>query len=604
MCGIVGFCGLRDVDLLARMNLIQSYRGPDDDGFFSDEDNLVNIAMRRLSIIDIQGGHQPMSNEDKDIWIVFNGEIFNAHELRKMLEGKGVYFKTDHSDTEVLIHLYENYNEKMVGMLNGMFAFVLYDKKRKILFGARDRFGIKPLYFSLLNGKFAFASELKSLLICPWISKEINYQSLYHFFTLQAIPSPETIFKDVGKISPGHYFTYDLVNHSYSDHSYWQPTFNPDRSAFDVADCKEQIRSKFFEAVNRWTLSDVETACSISGGIDSSAIAAVMSIGHNKKLKTFTLGFDDAADMDERNLAKAVAKKWNTEHHEIIIHADDLLDEIDQMIYHLDEPYAGGLPSWFVYKEMSKNVKVAITGTGGDELFGNYGKWKFYYNKKLHWSVIKRYLKEGGSILDWLRWKNGALHYPYFTDRYKTETIFSREITSHVNTSASFIQHLWDNTLNDNKNAVAKVDLTIQLPEEFLFMTDRLSMAHSIEARTPFLDSGFVDYVLGIPSEIRSRHDNLKYLFVEAIGDLLPPEIISAPKKGFTLPLDRWMKTSLRKKIDHHFDKKYLEKQGIFNPIIVEKIVNPFLNGQQQEAWKMWTLLMFQLWYDQFINQK
>ncbi len=603
MCGIVGFCGLNDLDLLTRMNNTQTYRGPDDSGYFSDDADQVNFAMRRLSILDIQGGHQPMSNNEKDTWIVFNGEIFNAPELRNLLESIGYVFKTDHSDTEVLIHLYNHYKEKMAGMLNGMFAFVIYDKKEKKIFGARDRFGIKPLYYSLSNGKFAFASELKSLMICPWLGKDINYQSLYHFFSFQAIPCPGTIFKDANKLPPANYFSYSLANRTFTTNLYWTPNFSKHDETFNIAECEEKIRHEFIEAVNRWTLSDVETACSLSGGIDSSAIVGAMCQSNPKKIKTFTLGFNDADDMDERALARTVANLWNTDHHEIIISEDNLLDEIDTMIWHLDEPYAGGLPSWFVYKEMSKSVKVVFTGTGGDELFGNYGKWKFYNNYRDHLYVIRKYIKEGGSLQDWFKWKNGALHYPYFTDGFKIKNIFNPTVTAGLKTSASFVQNLWDGASKDKRNAVAKVDLSIQLPEEFLLMTDRFSMAHSVEARTPFLDSQFADYVLSIPSEIRSRPDSLKYLFIGAIGNLLPPELITAPKKGFTLPINRWMKTSLRPRINYYFDKKYMIEQGIFNPSIVESIVEPFLNSKQQEAWPLWTLLMFQMWHDKFINR-
>ena len=217
--------------------------------------------------------------------------------------------------------------------------------------------------------------------------------------------------------------------------------------------------------------------------------------------------------------------------------------------------------------------------------------------------VIRKYIKEGGSLQDWFKWKNGALHYPYFTDGFKIKNIFNPTVTAGLKTSASFVQNLWDGASKDKRNAVAKVDLSIQLPEEFLLMTDRFSMAHSVEARTPFLDSQFADYVLSIPSEIRSRPDSLKYLFIGAIGNLLPPELITAPKKGFTLPINRWMKTSLRPRINYYFDKKYMIEQGIFNPSIVESIVEPFLNSKQQEAWPLWTLLMFQMWHDKFINR-
>lgn len=604
MCGIVGYTGANDPGLLKAMNFSQVYRGPDDEGYFADEANRINLAMRRLSIVDLEDGHQPMSNNDDSLWIVFNGEIFNTFDLRKELEKEGYSFRTNHSDTETLIYMYQHYGTGMLKYLNGMFAFVIYDKKNRKLFGARDHFGIKPLYYSLVREKFSFASELKSLLKLPWIGREINAQSVYHYFTFQAVPAPATIFEKVQKLPAGHYLEYYFEKNELKTDSYWKPRL----STMDVSELVEKnlpsvIREKFLQAVSRWSLSDVPIGCSLSGGVDSSAIVAAMAQTGNTPVRTYTVGYTDAPDIDETKYAALVARKWNTEHHEIMVRPDDLLKELDRMTFHLDEPYAGGLPSWFVYKTMSKDVKVAMTGSGGDELFGNYGKWKFYENFRSHLYRIRRYIADGGRLSHLLRYPNGSHHYPYYNDGFKQRQLFNNEFIKNITPSAALLQLYWNGS--SKRDAVAKVDLRLQLPEEFLLMTDRFSMAFSVEARTPFLDVEFAEFIYSIPSSIRTEIGSLKYLFINAIKDWLPPELLSAPKKGFVLPLDKWLRNELKDEVEALLDKKFLEHQGIFNPGIRKTIVEPFYKNlaHKNQDWRLWELLMFQKWYITFISE-
>lgn len=604
MCGIVGYTGANDPGLLKAMNFSQVYRGPDDEGYFADEANRINLAMRRLSIVDLEDGHQPMSNNDDSLWIVFNGEIFNTFDLRKELEKEGYSFRTNHSDTETLIYMYQHYGTGMLKYLNGMFAFVIYDKKNRKLFGARDHFGIKPLYYSLVREKFSFASELKSLLKLPWIGREINAQSVYHYFTFQAVPAPATIFEKVQKLPAGHYLEYYFEKNELKTDSYWKPRL----STMDVSELVEKnlpsvIREKFLQAVSRWSLSDVPIGCSLSGGVDSSAIVAAMAQTGNTPVRTYTVGYTDAPDIDETKYAALVARKWNTEHHEIMVRPDDLLKELDRMVFHLDEPYAGGLPSWFVYKTMSKDVKVAMTGSGGDELFGNYGKWKFYENFRSHLYRIRRYIADGGRLSHLLRYPNGSHHYPYYNDGFKQRQLFNNEFIKNITPSAALLQLYWNGS--SKRDAVAKVDLRLQLPEEFLLMTDRFSMAFSIEARTPFLDVEFAEFIYSIPSSIRTEIGSLKYLFINAVKDWLPPELLSAPKKGFVLPLDKWLRNELKDEVEALLDKKFLEHQGIFNPGIRKTIVEPFYKNlaHKNQDWRLWELLMFQKWYITFISE-
>jgi asparagine synthase (glutamine-hydrolysing) len=602
MCGITGFAGIYNKELLKQMNSVQTHRGPDDQGYYFDEAAGVNIAMTRLSIVDIQDGHQPMSSYDEDLWIVFNGEIYNSGKLRDDLKKAGYTFKTHHSDTEALIYMYKEYGRSMVKYLNGMFAFVIYDKKQKKLFAARDHYGIKPFYFSLSNGKFAFASELKSLLTLPWITKELDHQGVYDYFSFQAIPAPSTVFKSIQKLSSASWLEYDVESKKIKTDSYWSPIMSTLKiTNYDLPEYKKLIKKIFLEAVQRWTLSDVEIACSLSGGIDSSAIVAAMAQISPYKIKTYTVGYIDAPDMDEKVLAKKLSEKWGTEHHEIIIKVDDLLEYLDKMVYYLDEPYAGGLPSWFIYKEMSKDVKVAMTGTGGDELFGNYGKWRFYENKRSHFYRIRQFLKHRGKVIHLLKYPNGSHHYPYFTDGYKSSEIFADEFIKDIAPSASYIQQLWPKT--NPRDSIPSVDVKLQLPEEFLLMTDRFSMAYSIEARTPFLDREFSELIYSIPAPLRTSPTGLKYLFIDSIRDWLPQEIIDGPKKGFTLPLDRWLRKQLREKVEFFLNPTYLAEQGIFKPDIYKKIAEPFYNNIHNEEWQLWEFLMFQLWYDKFFKK-
>lgn len=603
MCGIVGFTGQLNIEVLERMNKSQSHRGPDEDGFYSSEVENVSLAMKRLSIVDISEGHQPMSSIDGSLWIVFNGEIYNAPDLRRNLINKGYKFKTDHSDTEVLIYMYQEHGQAMLSYLNGMFAFAIFDRNKKKLFGARDRFGIKPLYYSLSGDRFSFASEMKSLLVCPWINKELNIQAVYDFFTFQTVPAPLSIFKSINKLAAGNYFEYNLVNNHLRTEIFWKHSFSKFHfKQNELPEYKKLIKESFLNAVSRWSQSDVEIACSLSGGVDSSVIVAALAQLSSYKIKTYTVGYLDAPEMDEKLLAKKVANKWGTSHNEIIVKADDLLDSLDEMVYHLDEPYAGGLPSWFVYKAMQKDVKVAMTGTGGDELFGNYGKWINLENKRDHLYKIRKYINEGGKLVHAFKYPYSCLHYPYFSDGVKTKQLFLPQLLNNIRPSASYIQNSWLGKSFSVRDSVANVDLSLQLPEEFLSMTDRFSMACSIEARTPFLDNDFSSLVLSLPASIRTSSMSLKYFFLDSIKEWLPEEVIIGPKKGFTLPLTSWLKNQLKEKVEYYLSKSYIKEQGIFQTDVYDKIARPFYNGVEKENWKVWTILMFQLWYDKFVK--
>jgi len=608
MCGIVGFTGLTDIELLRKMNDSLIHRGPDDSGEFIDEANRVALAMRRLSIIDLRGGHQPMANEDETVWIIFNGEIYNFKALREELRNKGHKFKSDHSDTEVLIHLYEEDGPQMLDKLNGMFSFVIYDKRSRKLFAARDRVGIKPLYYLQANGVFAFASELKSLFLLKNVSKQIDYQSLYDYMSLQFTPAPRTIFKEIKKVPPAHYFIFDINSKVLKLCKYWDLSQNPNHN-LKLPYLIERIQYETKRAVKDWSISDVPIACSLSGGIDSSSLVGLLSSAGIKDFKTFSLGFAHGKEsvFDERNLAKLTAHRWGTDHFEIILEPDDLLKDLDQMVWSLDEPYGGGLPSWYIFKSMKGKVKVALTGTGGDELFGNYGKWRRYEN-------IFSYLREFAKVMLFdsapvntlsmlAKYPQGYLYQRYFTESMKQNYLFNQEVFNGLMPTEKYIQSLWNSLKGKSiRDRVPDIDFKMQLPEEFLHMTDRFSMAHSIEARVPFLDHKLVELIMSIPACIRTNTNNLKYLFIKAMGNALSKEIVNGPKKGFVLPIDRWMRTSLKEQVHYYLGKDYLKKQGLFSQKLYSHIVKPYFTGRGYLKNCVWTAFMFQLWHKKYLG--
>ena len=605
MCGITGFSGFNDQELLKRMNNLLVHRGPDDEGYFFDTDSKVSLAMRRLSVIDLETGKQPMSNEDESIWLVANGEIYNSPELRTNLIDSGHRFKTHNSDVEVLLHLYEEKGPEMLSELNGMFAFVIYDKRKKVIFGCRDRIGIKPFYYALKNGKFAFASELKSLLLLPWVSKTINSNSLYHYVSLQFIPAPDSIFLDIKKLEAGHFLIYNLESQSLEDKKYWDLDVNHTQNR-SLEEWKEVIRGKLTEVVKRWTLSDVPIACSLSGGIDSSAMVGLLAESGFQDLRTYSLGFGNKNEQgcNELPLARKVAQKWGTRHHEVMLDSAKVLGDIERMVYYLDEPYGGGLPSWYIYELIARDVKVCLTGTGGDELFGNYGKWRFHENR------ILKYLKAAHSfsrfysfreIFDYRRFPVGHYYWRYFSDAVKDDFIFGKSSATTVKTEP-LLEDMWKRSgCRNARDGVAYVDFKLQLPEEFLFVTDRFSMAHSVEARVPYLDHTLVELVFSIPHNIRTRFSDPKYLFKETVNDLLPSELLRAPKKGFILPLTVWTRSKLRPLIEEMLSPEYLAKQGVFSPALFYRLIRPHLRGLIQATPQVWTLLMFQLWHKEHI---
>jgi asparagine synthase (glutamine-hydrolysing) len=622
MCGIVGLLGPWPEDLLSSLNRTLRHRGPDDSGEFRDRPGEVALAMNRLSILDLERGQQPMSSPDGALVIVHNGEIYNSPELRARLEARGYRFQSSNSDTECLLHLYAEKGEAMLADLNGMFAFILYDRPRRRIFAARDRFGIKPLYYSRPAGRLALASELKTLLGLPTARRELDRESLYHYLSLRYVPGPRSIFQDIWKLPAAHYLVYDLAEGSLQVSRYWRADPNR-RESHRVEEWAEIIRAELKAAVRRWVLSDVPVACSLSGGLDSTALVGLLAESGYPRIRTYSLGFRSAAERawDELDRARRLAERWGTDHHELSLGAEELLHDLVRMVWHLDEPYGGGLPSWYVFRFMSRDVKVGLTGTGGDELFGNYGKWKRYEESLPgHRPTVARRARRLAGRLPArllgrarkLRWSQPAEAFArpmdayslYLDDAVKRGRVVAFASNGIPHTS-DWLQRLYDETgAEDARSGFSCVDLETQLPEEFLLMTDRFSMAHSLEARVPFLDPVFVERVLGIPPEIRTRAQDLKYLLKKAVGHLLPPELLRAPKRGFVIPDTLWLRGKLRPLVERLLAPERLERQGLLRSEVYSLFVQPHLEGRADFTGQVWTLLMFQLWHVVFVERR
>jgi len=599
MCGIAGVTSRGDSSALDGMVERMHHRGPDGRGIELDQESGVGLGMCRLAILDPIHGQQPMALEEEALRIVFNGEIYNSPQLRTTLEMGGCRFTTRNSDTEVLLHLYAEKGEDMLADLNGMFAFVIHDRRRGILFGARDRMGIKPLYYADRDGRFAFASELKSLLLLSWVGRDIDFESLYHYLSLQFVPAPSTILQDVKKIPAGHSFTYDLGNEALTVRRFWSLPVSPDDD-LPPGEWEQALRTKVAACVRRWTLSDVPIACSLSGGLDSSGIVGALCDGGYDELATYTVGFRESAE-DETCRARAVAEKWGTDHHEVVLSPDVLLDDLETMVWHLDEPYGGGLPSWYIYREVGRTHKVVLTGTGGDELFGNYAKWRIYERPGLFRTrEILRRAGESGSLREFARavsCPHGYYYHRYASDVLKDRVMFGDGGHGVRERTEALLERRWvEAGMSNPRDTVACIDFQLQLPEEFLAMTDKFSMAHSVEARTPLLDHELVELVFRMPAAVRTSARDPKQWMRAIVRDLVPPELLDAPKKGFVLPLLSWTRGELRPMVESLLGPERLDAQGIFSNRVWKGIVRPHISRDVNRTQQVWTLLMFQLW--------
>jgi asparagine synthase (glutamine-hydrolysing) len=624
MCGICGIF-LTDSDaaadrvLLDRMNGTLAHRGPDDEGSYVS--GQVGLAMRRLSIIDLDSGHQPLSNEDGSIWIVFNGEIYNYPELREELLNRGHRFRT-RSDTEVIVHLYEDLAEDCVKRLNGMFAIAIWDSPRRRLFLARDRLGIKPLFYSAqIPGQVLFASEIKALLAAP-ISREPDYQALYDYLSLMYIPTPATAYATVRKLPPG--CTLTCSAEGLTIRQYWDiplPTAGDEPLA--AADCEAEVLDLVETAIRRQMIADVTIGALLSGGLDSTTVAAVMAKKLQLPLRTFTAGFNQKS-YDESEEARLVAHTLGTDHLEEQVHPE-MIESIPDLLNFFDEPFAdySAIPTFLVSKMAVRHVKVVLTGDGGDEVFAGYPTHLAYRVSRL-FTMIPRWVRQNlinpvvmalPTSLDRISFDYKAKRFvtgadlPWQQGHYWWKVIFNEEEKRQLlkpdvlgkgfrDTFSVFDEHFRVASHAHPLNQLLYVDAKTFLLDDNLTKVDRMTMANSLEARVPLLDHELVERVALMPPEIKSRGLQTKRLLRRAVRGLLPPAIRKGKKKGFTPPLPFWIKHELREFLLDYLSETRIQATNILDARYCRRMLEEHLAGKRDNNRQIWTILALVCWLE------
>jgi asparagine synthase (glutamine-hydrolysing) len=630
MCGITGFIDLWNTSdargaeerahVLDAMCRVIRHRGPDDQGVMLRDG--VALGMRRLSIIDLPGGHQPISNEDGAVTIVFNGEIYNYRELQTLLQARGHRFATN-SDTETIVHAYEEFGTSCLNHLRGMFAFAIWDDGEKKLFIARDRVGKKPLYYSVTrSGTLVFGSELKSLLEHPDVTREINPRALDAYFSLGYVPDPISIFANIEKLPPGHHLTFSCGRLTIE--RYWDFSYESNGNGHSPSDYLDELRALLDEAVKLRLVSDVPLGAFLSGGIDSSTVVALMARHMDQPVKTFSIGFNEDS-YNELKYARLTAKKLGTEHHEFLV-TPDICDVVDQLTWHFDEPFAdsSAIPTYVVSKLAREHVKVVLTGDGGDELFAGYSR--YVTERQRHkFDFVPRIVREG--VMDPLSrrmphgaWGRNYLHnvsldpiaryldnVSVFTSLNKSSLYtsdFSDQLRdmSHLN---SYFRELSGNVKTDARlDSLLYIDSKTYLPGDILTKVDRMSMAVSLEARVPLLDHKLIEFVTRIPASMKMAGLETKHLFKRAVADLVPAEVLNRPKQGFGVPIQQWINQQLRERIRDTLNDPRTLQRGYVTRSHVEKLLDEHERGRRDHAMALWALLMLELWHRQFVDRR
>lgn len=621
MCGIAGFAGRGTRDILEKMTRSLEYRGPDGEGYFFDGNDLVGLGHRRLSIIDLGGGKQPIFNENKNIAVILNGEIYNFLGLRKDLELRHKF--STNSDTEVIAHLYEELGDGVFEKLNGMFAIAIYDMPRQRLILARDRMGKKPLYWSVSGNAIIFGSEIKALMQHPSFKKELDLESLNKYLSHDYVPTPDGIWKNVHKLEPATFLTWQ--NGKVVKNNFWKPDFNISNIAF--GDVLKELDSRVNDSVRSRLVSDVPLGIFLSGGIDSSAIAYYAQKNSNSPIKTFSVAFDEKS-FNESSYARKVARFLGTEHFEESFRSKDLLDLVPEIAGLLDEPLADPsiLPTYLLSRFTKNNVTVALGGDGGDELFAGYPTFQadklagFYgllpdIAKKMLEKIIDTLpVNDSNFSLDFkLKTFIGGLEIDKKYRHQKWLGSFGRKERSQL-----FRPEIWRTLENKNEyeetdryldeagsagreNAVLYEYLRTYLMDQVLVKVDRASMFNSLEVRAPFLDYHLVDFVNSLPYNFKCRGWNTKYILKKLMTDKLPREIINRPKKGFGVPIAKWLKSELRDLMEYYLSEEKIKNGDLFNYKYVKEIKDDHLNDKKDNRKLLWNLMVFQMWREKWL---
>ncbi|MCS6885094.1 MAG: asparagine synthase (glutamine-hydrolyzing) [Acidobacteriota bacterium] len=645
MCGICGIYkyGKTAVeinsDLLVAMRDRMVHRGPDDAGIYISADRRIGLGHRRLSILDLSAaGRQPMANEDASIWVSFNGEIYNHRKFRSELIAKGHRYRSE-TDTETLLHLYEERGIDFLQAIEGMFAIALWDSKEQRLILARDRLGIKPLYYAELPGQVIFASEIKALLVHPQVTRDIDEEALYHYLTFLAVPPPKTLFTGIRKLPAGHYLIYDKDGRGELVR-YWDAIVARPSEKYSEGFCIDRIRSLLTESVEQQMMSDVPFGVFLSGGVDSSANVALMAQCSEQPVKTFTVGFQDASGFNELEYARQIAHEYGTDHHEIIISHEDVVDFLPELIFHQDEPIADPVcvPLYYVSRLARENATIVVqVGEGSDEIFSGYSAYIDYLNIYEHfWNRLERlplllrkavgsltmpvagligeFLPRGRKIFPELLRRMAAGEDLFWGsvivyDELSKRKLLSRSYAERVKllSSYSVAKEYLDRIRAEKSTAdfleqMIYLELKLRLAELLLMRVDKITMATSVEARVPFLDRRLVEFAMNIPRELRYKNGQAKYVLKKALEGVIPDNIIYRKKQGFGLPIKEWFVDRMYNFVESTLLRSPLVKRKLFNYDFVRSMLFAHRLGKIDYSFQLWSLLNLTLWYEHWIE--
>jgi asparagine synthase (glutamine-hydrolysing) len=625
MCGIAGIVSAAPDDRIEAATIHEMcqaivHRGPDDEGIFVKDG--TGLGMRRLSIIDLAGGHQPIFNEDRSVWIVYNGEVYNFPELRPELESRGHRFST-HTDTEMIIHLYEEMGSDCVKKLRGMFAFALYDERRRKLLLARDRVGIKPLHYAHVGDRLFFASEIKSILAVAPELAEVNHEALLQYLYFGYIPDPLTSFLSIQKLPPGHLL--EFQDGEIKVRQYWDLPQYSTHQPRSEAECLEELERRLAEAVKIRLISDVPLGALLSGGTDSSTVVALMARASSKPVKTFSIGFRHN-DFDEAQYARIVAKHFGTDHHELVVEPD-VLETVEMLTSSLEEPFGDSsmLPTYYVSCMARKHVTVALSGDGGDEVFAGYDRYGIHLRRQIFERIpswARHFYRESvyprlpqdmrgkkfsyNVSLPWReRYIDGISFVPSFErDMPLLSDEFREILHSGANPEQVMYRYFEQAPAKDPISQMLYVDAKTYMVADILTKVDRMSMATSLEVRVPILDHLFLEWATGLPPEWKLRGKEQKYILrklAEQVG--VPREVLYRPKQGFALPLVHWMRHELKDLIMTVLLEPRTLQRGYFKPEGVRQLLDEHFRARRNHSGRIWRLLIFELWHRNFLER-
>jgi asparagine synthase (glutamine-hydrolysing) len=628
MCGI---CGKLNFDaqapveqaVLQKMMAAIRHRGPDDDGMYLS--GPIGLGFRRLSIIDLNTGHQPISNEDGTIWIIFNGEIYNYQELRPGLLARGHKLKTQ-TDTEVIVHLYEEMGPRCLEKLRGMFAFALWDARQQTLFLARDRVGIKPLYYSCDQHSLVFGSEMKAILADPDVRREINPEIIARFLTFYYLPGEETLFQSIHKLPPGHYL---LAREGRTEvRQYWDLHFSEPDPPMDLDTAKQKLVHLLEEAVQQHMIADVPVGFLLSGGVDSTAVLSFAVGKTDKPISSFTVGFASPDVADERPYARLAAKTFGTQHFDITISPDDFRDFLPRFVWHMEEPVCEppAVALYYISKLASQYVKVLISGEGGDEAFAGYSNYRnlvwlerlklllgpfrrltseslITMNRLIHSRIIEKY----APLLDvpLSRYYYSRTSNPFRFFNRNAEKLYTRDFARHVSKAGSAdptAKYFVNGMPSDRLARMLYVDTKTWLPDDLLVKADKMTMANSVELRVPFLDHVLLEFAASLPSDFKLRWFTTKFLAKAALEERVPKPILKRKKAGFPVPYEKWMRADLRGWVSDVLLDRRTRERGYFEPGVVENLlVEDRRTGDYPK--EIFSLVVLELWHRVFLDQ-